>query len=54
MSNFASLAETIDDIEEKMEAIEHANSERAHAEGFMDIAKKYKLAVNTNIQGNYW
>jgi hypothetical protein len=28
MSNFASLADTIDDPHEKMEAVEHANSER--------------------------
>ncbi len=38
MSNFASLAETIDDPHEKMEAVEHANSERMHAEGFMSYA----------------
>ena len=31
MSNFASLADTIDDPHEKMEAVEHANSERGHA-----------------------
>lgn len=54
MSNFASLAETIDDIEEKMEAVEHADSERGHAEGFMALAKQYGLSVNVNIQGNYW
>jgi rubrerythrin len=54
MSNFASLAETIDDVEEMMEAVEHADSERKHAEGFMNLAKKYELVVNVNIQGNYW
>ena len=43
MSNFASLAETIDDPNEKMEAVEHANSERMHAEGFMAYAKKSKI-----------
>ena len=40
MSNFASLVETIDDPHEKMEAVEHANSERMHAEGFMAYANK--------------
>lgn len=54
MANFASLVETIDDVEEMMEAVEHADSERGHAEGFMAIANKYGLEVNVNIQGNYW
>ncbi len=54
MSNFASLAETIDDPYEKMEAVEHANSERMHAEGFMHYAKKAVLAVNVNMNSTYW
>jgi rubrerythrin len=54
MSNFASLAETIDDPHEKMEAVEHANSERLHAEGFMEYAKKTGLKINTNMNGPYW
>jgi fatty aldehyde decarbonylase len=54
MSNFASLAETIDDPNEKMEAVEHANSERMHAEGFMAYAKKRKLKININMHGEYW
>lgn len=54
MSNFASLAETIDDPHEKMEAVEHANSERMHAEGFMAYAKKAKLKINVNMDSEYW
>jgi len=54
MSNFASLAETIDDPHEKMEAVEHANSERLHAEGFLAYAKKTKLRININVHGPYW
>lgn len=54
MSNFASLAETIDDPHEKMEAVEHANSERMHAEGFMDYAKKERLKININMDSVYW
>lgn len=54
MSNFASLAETIDDPHQKMEAVEHANSERMHAEGFMEYAKKAKLNININLDGTYW
>lgn len=54
MSNFASLAETIDDPHEKMEAVEHANSERMHAEGFMAYAKKKKLKTTINLDSTYW
>jgi rubrerythrin len=54
MSNFASLAETIEDPHEKMEAVEHANSERMHAEGFMAFAKKAEFKVNINLNGSYW
>ena len=54
MSNFASLTDTIDDPHEKMEAVEHANSERMHAEGFMAYAKKTKLKINVNLDSEYW
>ena len=54
MSNFASLAEIIDDPEEKMEAIEHANCERMHAKGFMRYAEKHGLNININLNGTYW
>jgi rubrerythrin len=54
MSNFASLADTIDDPHEKMEAVEHANSERQHAEGFLAYAKKMDLNININLNGEYW
>jgi len=54
MSNFASLTDTIDDPHEKMEAVEHANSERIHAEVFTAYAKKAKLKVNINLNGEYW
>ncbi len=54
MSNFASLAETIDDYLEKIEAVEHANSERMHAEAFLGYAEKHGLNVNINLEGEYW
>ncbi|MBD0831576.1 long-chain fatty aldehyde decarbonylase [Aestuariibaculum sediminum] len=54
MSNFASLSGTIEDPFEKMEAIEHANGERQHAEGFMAYAKKTGLNININLNGSYW
>ena len=54
MSNFASLTGAIDDIYEKLEAVEHANCERAHAEGFMEIAKAFSLQPLINPDGYYW
>jgi len=54
MSNFASLADSIDDIHEKLECVEHANCERGHAEGFMSIAKQFNLKPVINMKGYYW
>jgi fatty aldehyde decarbonylase len=54
MSNFASLVDTIDDAFEKMESVEHANSERMHAERFIKYATKKGLKVNINMQSQYW
>ena len=54
MSNFASLAETIEDPNEKMEAVEHANSERMHAKYFWTYARRNELKININIHGEYW
>ena len=54
MSNFASLAESIDDVHEKMEAVEHSNCERQHAEGFIGVAKRFGLEPLINLDGYYW
>jgi fatty aldehyde decarbonylase len=54
MSNFASLAETIAAPCEKMEAVEHANRERMHAEVFLAYAKDNGLKININMEGPYW
>jgi len=54
MSNFASLAGAIDDVHEKMEAVEHSNCERRHAEGFIEIAKEFGLQPMINMEGYYW
>jgi rubrerythrin len=54
MSNFATLAGAIDDVHEKMEAVEHANCERGHAEGFMHLAQVYGLEPVVNLNGYYW
>lgn len=54
MSNFASLCDAVDDVHEKMEAVEHSNCERGHAEGFIAIAKKHSLEPLINLNGYYW
>lgn len=54
MKNFATICSIIDDYDEAMEASEHANGERMHAEGFLHMAKEYGLDVNINLEGIYW
>lgn len=54
MKNFATIANTVNDWEEMLEAIEHANGERMHAEAFMKLAKEYELDININLEGIYW
>jgi hypothetical protein len=54
MANFAMLTGTIDDVHEMFECVEHSNCERGHAEGFIQIAKKYDLPVIINQEGYYW
>jgi fatty aldehyde decarbonylase len=54
MANFAALAGTIDDYSEKMEAVEHAESERGHAIGFIKMAKRNNIEPIVNLQGIYW
>ena len=54
MSNFATLCEAVDNVHEKMESVEHSNCERGHAEGFIDIAKRYNLEPIINLDGYYW
>ncbi len=54
MSNFAALTETIEDYHEKMEAVEHANSERMHAEAFIAYALQEEMTINIQPDGTYW
>jgi len=54
MLNFSTLAGIIDDPHEMMEAVEHSNSERGHAECFLELAKSHGLDVRINLQGTYW
>jgi len=54
MLNFATLSGVIDDPYEMMEAVEHAESERGHAERFLSLAKQQGLEVRINLEGTYW
>ena len=54
MLNFASLSGVIDDPEEMMEAVEHADSERSHAEAFTDAAKKLGVEIIVDVKAPYW
>ncbi len=54
MENFASLVEIFDDVDEKMEAVEHADSERAHAVAFQRAADRLGVEVIVNPRAPYW
>jgi fatty aldehyde decarbonylase len=54
MLNFASLAGVVDDVEEMMEAVEHADNERHHAEGFAAAAKVMGVEVIVDPSAPYW
>jgi fatty aldehyde decarbonylase len=54
MLNFASLANVVDDVEEMMEAVEHADSERGHAEAFTAAAAEMGVDVIVNVDAPYW
>jgi fatty aldehyde decarbonylase len=54
MQNFASLVEVYDDVEEKMEAVEHSNNERGHAEAFRIEAENLEVEVKVDLNAPYW
>lgn len=54
MSNFAAFTGVITDVHEQMEAVEHANCERRHAERFLHVAKKFGIEPRINTDGYYW
>ena len=54
MENFAAIACISDDPVAKMEAIEHAYSERGHAMAFMRTAEKLNLQVKVDMNARYW
>ena len=54
MQNFAMMVGITDDVEEQMELLDHAESERGHAKTFSRIAKDLGYPVTANTNAPYW
>ena len=54
MQNFASLVGLVETIEEKMEAVEHAESEKKHALAFQNAADELGVEVVIDLAAPYW
>jgi fatty aldehyde decarbonylase len=54
MSNFATLADITDDTDEKMAAVQQAETRRVHAEGMINLAAQFDLRPQGNTKGVYW
>lgn len=54
MLNFARMADLFDDVAEKMEAVEHAGSERAHALALQAAARDLDLDLIVDVNAPYW
>ena len=54
MQNFASMVELFDDVEEKLEAVEHANNEMGHGLAFRKAAKDLGVDIIVDIDAPYW
>lgn len=54
MLNFTALVDLYDGVEEKIEAVEHAFSERGHALAFSNCAKDMGLTVKVDLDAPYW
>ena len=52
--NYESLAEICADAEEKADALEHAASERGHAEAFANEGRRLGVVPQDNVEGQYW
>jgi fatty aldehyde decarbonylase len=52
--NFATLAGLHDDIDEALAAVQHADSERAHALAFRAAARSLQIPVIENLDAPYW
>jgi fatty aldehyde decarbonylase len=54
MMNFASLVDLYEDAEDKIDALEHAAREKAHARSFQRLGKEMGLCVKLNVNAPYW
>ena len=52
--NYTSLAEICHDPDEVADALEHAESERGHANAFTGEGKKLGIEVPNNVNAKYW
>jgi fatty aldehyde decarbonylase len=54
MMNFASLVDLYEDADDKIEALEHAAREKAHARSFQRLGEEMGLDVTLNVNAPYW
>jgi fatty aldehyde decarbonylase len=54
MQNYAAMVELYDDVEEQIEAVEHANNECGHAMAFRQAARDLGVEVIENPRAPYW
>jgi fatty aldehyde decarbonylase len=54
MLNFTALVDLYASVDEKIDAVEHAFSERGHALAFSNCAKEMGLAVKVDLEAPYW
>jgi len=52
--NFASLAEISERLEEKEDAVEHAESEGRHSRAFRSVARELGLEIVEDVNATYW
>ena len=54
MQHFASMVPLCDDIEEKYDMLDHAQSERGHAVAFTKVAQDLGIPLTSNPNAPYW
>ena len=54
MMNFASLVDLYEDAEDKIDALEHAMREKAHARSFQRLGREMGVCVTLNVNAPYW
>lgn len=54
MQHFASMVPLCDDIDEKYEMLDHAQSERGHAVAFSKVAQELGIPITSNPNAPYW